>query len=93
MIQGICARDVGINPMSASKVHLSVAGVKWPISDDNVELMARAHQDAARRLQGLPQQCAGLAATALMGWLNVQATIYMYRLVYIWTLLRIPSQR
>ena len=30
----------------------------WPISDDNVELMERAHQDAARRLQGLPQQYA-----------------------------------
>ena len=63
----------------------------WPISDDNVELMERAHQDAARRLQGLPQQCAGPAATALMGWLSVQATIDMYRLIYLWTLLRIPN--
>ena len=39
--------------------------------------MERAHQDAARRLQGLPQQCAGPAATSLMGWLSVQATIDM----------------
>ena len=53
--------------------------------------MERAHQDAARRLQGLPQQCAGPAATALMGWLSVQATIDMYRLIYLWTLLRIPN--
>ena len=54
--------------------------------------MERAHQlDAARRLQGLPQQCAGPAATALMGWLSVQATIDMYRLIYLWTLLQIPN--
>ena len=31
------------------------------------------------------------AATALMGWLSVQATIDMYRLVYLWPLLRIPN--
>ena len=98
MIQGICARNGGINPMSASKVYLSVEIPRllygcqvWPISDDNVELMERAHQDAARRLQGLPQQCAGPAATVLMGWLSVQATIDMYRLIYPWTLLRIPN--
>ena len=71
MIQGFCARNHvngGINPMSASKVYLSVAMPRllygcqvhvWPISDDNVELIERAHQDAARRLQGP-------AVTALM---------------------------
>ena len=51
--QGICARNGGINPMSASKVYLSVAmyGCRvLPISDDNVELIERAHEDAARRL-------------------------------------------
>ena len=98
MIQGICARNGRINPMSASKVYLSVAMPRllygcqvWPVSDDNVELMERAHQDAARRLQGFPQQCAGPAATALMGCLSVQATIDMYRLIYLWTLLLIPN--
>ena len=44
MIQGMCARNVGINPMSASKVYLSVAMPRLlygcqvcPISDDNVD--------------------------------------------------------
>ena len=26
-----------------------------------------------------------------MGWLSVQATIDMYKLIYLWTLLRIPN--
>ena len=98
MIQGICARNGGINPMSASKVYLSLAMPRlwygcqvWPINDHNVEWLERAHQDAARRLQGLPQQCAGPAATALMGWLSVQATTDMYRLIYLWTSLQIPN--
>ena len=59
MIQGVCARNGGINPMSASNVYLSVAMPRllygcqvWLISADNVELMEQAHQDAARRLQG-----------------------------------------
>ena len=98
MIQSICARNGGISPMSASKVYLSVAMPRllygcqvWPISDDNVELKERAHQDAARRLQGLLQQCTGPAATALMGRLSVQATIDMYRLIYLRTLLRISN--
>ena len=92
------ARHGGINPMSASKVYLSIAMPRllygcqvWPISDNNVNLMERAHQDAARRLQGLPQQRADPAATALMGWLSVRATIDMYRLFFLWTLIRIPN--
>ena len=32
-----------------------------------------------------------MTATALMGWLSVQATKDMYRLIYLWTLLRIPK--
>ena len=78
-------------PMSVAMPRLLYGCQVWPISDHIVELMERAHQDAARRLQGLPQQCAGPAATALMGWLSVQATIDMYRLIYLWTLLRIPN--
>ena len=48
--------------------------------------LQKAHEYAARTFQGLPQQCPGIAATAALGWQNIECTVDNRRLIFLFTL-------
>ena len=48
--------------------------------------LQKAHEYAARTFQGLPQQCQGIAATATLGWQDIECTVDKRRLMFLFTL-------
>ena len=48
--------------------------------------LEKAHEYAARTFQGSPQQCHGIAATAALGWQNIECTVDKRRLMFLFTL-------
>ena len=48
--------------------------------------LQKAHEYAARTFQGLPQHCPGIAATAALGWQDIECTVDKRRLMFLFTL-------
>ena len=74
MIRSTGSSKGGTSPISASKLYWSVSipiflyGCEvWPICEQGMLKLQKTHEYVARTFQGLPQQCAGIAATAALG--------------------------
>ena len=93
MIRSIGSSTGGTSPISASKLYWSVTIPKllygcevWPICEQGMLKLQKAHEYAARTFQGLPQQCPGIAATAALGWQDIECTMDKRRLMFLFTL-------
>ena len=94
IIKNIGARTGGTSPISASKLYWSVAVPKliygcelWEVSPENLNVIEKAHDRAARMLQFLPDHCPGDAARNMLGWFDLEHFIDMRRLMFLYSLI------
>ena len=95
--QGIGSIRVPMNPVTASKLYWQAAVPKMTYgldvlktNRDTIARLEQSHCEAAKVIQGLPKQTAGIGCLATVGWNSMEAHIDILRLLFLWRLLTLP---
>jgi hypothetical protein len=93
---GIGSARVPLNPIIGSKLYWQATvpkltyGFEILQTKKCVNLLEDSHCDAARILQGLPPQTAGVGCLATLGWGSMEAYVDVLKLMFMWRILLLP---
>ena len=99
----LAARGLGsymtpVPPIILSKIYWAIGIKKMlygceikPFRANHIDLLDAAHRKFAKLVQGIPDNTSNCTVLATLGWVRVQSYIAMRKIIFLWTLLYLPT--